>query len=214
MKRGHLAHLPIPPLLLITDRGQTRQSLETVVGKALDAGCRWLLFREKDLPLAARRDLAEKMRQLTQAHGALLLLSNDLELAAALGADGVQLSRDGNPRAARNRLGPGALIGRSAHDTTEAAAAFEGGADYVTLSPVFPSTSKPGYGPVLGLDGLAAVARRLSGPVIALGGVTAANGPSCLAQGAAGLAVMGEVMRAAQPEAEVAALLDAFPGQS
>jgi len=71
------------------------------------------------------------------------------------------------------------------------------GADYVTVSPVFLTVSKPGYGPALGTDGLARIVARVAGPVIALGGVTAANAASCRAAGAQGVAVMGEVMRAA-----------------
>jgi thiamine-phosphate pyrophosphorylase len=86
-------------------------------------------------------------------------------------------------------------------------ALLSAGADYVTVSPVFLTASKPGYGPALGLDGLAHIVERVAGPVIALGGVTAANAASCRAAGAHGIAVMGEVMRAADPRAAVDAIL-------
>ena len=103
---------------------------------------------------------------------------------------------------------PRALIGASAHSAAEAAALIAAGADYVTVSPVFLTESKPGYGPAIGLDGLAeAVAARLGA---ALAGVTPANAAACLAAGAAGVAVMGEVMRAADPEATVRALVEAI----
>ncbi len=211
MSRAEPSSLPSPPLLLISDRRQAQGGsglpLEAVAAQALAAGCKWLLLREKDLALGPRRAMAAGLRHLTRAQGARLLLSNDIGLAREIGADGVHLSRDGDPAAARDRLGPSALVGRSAHGLEEARSAFERGADYVTLSPVFSSASKPGYGPALGLGGLQATASVLSGPVIALGGVTAENGGACLAHGAKGLAVMGEVMRAARPGAEVAALL-------
>jgi thiamine-phosphate pyrophosphorylase len=84
------------------------------------------------------------------------------------------------------------------------------GADYATLSPVFPTASKPGYGPAIGLDGLAEAAARAPGPVIALGGILAENAPRCLAAGACGVAVMGEVMRAGDPQAVVEAILAAI----
>jgi thiamine-phosphate pyrophosphorylase len=84
------------------------------------------------------------------------------------------------------------------------------GADYVTLSPVFLTESKPGYGPALGLEGLAAAVAAAKGPVIALAGITAANAAACIRAGAAGVAVMGEVMRAADPEATVRALVEAI----
>ena len=84
------------------------------------------------------------------------------------------------------------------------------GADYVTLSPVFLTDSKPGYGPALGLDALAAAAAAAPGPIIALAGITPDNAASCLAASARGIAVMGEVMRADDPEATVRRLLAAF----
>ncbi len=84
------------------------------------------------------------------------------------------------------------------------------GADYVTVSPVFPTASKPGYGPAIGLDGLAGRSRRRAAPVVALGGITPDNAALCRAAGAVGIAVMGEVMRADDPQATVARLIHAF----
>jgi thiamine-phosphate pyrophosphorylase len=81
------------------------------------------------------------------------------------------------------------------------------GADYVTASPVFVTASKPGYGPPLGLDGLARIVAAARGPVIALGGITEGNAAECLAAGACGIAVMGEVMRSAEPRISVQQLL-------
>jgi thiamine-phosphate pyrophosphorylase len=130
----------------------------------------------------------------------------------AAGAGGVHLPSGKSPEAARARL-PAGLIGASAHSAAEAAALLGSGADYVTLSPVFPTASKPGYSPAIGLDSLADVAGRRLGPVIALGGITAANAPLCLAAGARGVAVMGEVMRATDPRTAVEALLAAMLGR-
>ena len=87
---------------------------------------------------------------------------------------------------------------------------LRGGADYVTVSPVFVTASKPGYGPALGLDGLARITGQSPGAVIALAGITADNSARCLAAGARGVAVMGNVMRAADPGATVEALLRAI----
>jgi thiamine-phosphate pyrophosphorylase len=102
------------------------------------------------------------------------------------------------------------LIGVSAHSPEEAAAQLRAGADYVTLSPIFLTASKPGYGPAVGLDALAAAARLSSGPVIALGGIDADNVAACLAAGASGIAVMGDIMRSADPETTVRRLLTAI----
>ncbi|GIF46122.1 thiamine-phosphate pyrophosphorylase [Asanoa ferruginea] len=87
-----------------------------------------------------------------------------------------------------------ALVGRSCHDAAEVAAAAAEGCDYVTVSPVYLSASKPGYGPPLGPPGLAALTRNAP-PVYALGGVSPAEAAACRAAGAYGVAVMGAVMR-------------------
>ena len=120
------------------------------------------------------------------------------------------MPRDGDPKSARARLGVTALIGVSAHNLDEAKRAEKAGADYVTLSPVFASDSKPGYGPALGLDGLTAVVHAVALPVLALGGVTAARVPACVKAGATGVAVMGEVMRGEDPETCMAGIDSAF----
>ena len=202
--------LPRPPLLLITDRTQARQPLERIAAAAFAAGCRWLLLREKSLPPGERLALTRALLAVARAHGATLLVSGDLEAAAL--ADGVQLQRDGDIAAARARLGPSAIIGFSAHDSRAVEDAAIAGADYVTVSPVFPSASKPGYGPALAVAGLRDLAKAASimgeaMPVLALGGIGAANAGDCLSAGAAGVAVMGEAMRSDNPGAVVASLL-------
>jgi thiamine-phosphate pyrophosphorylase len=194
--------LPVPPLLVISDRHQARRPLEEVAEAVFAAGCRWFSLREKDLPPQERRALLGALVTLGRRFGAVVTAHEDIEAVAAAGADGVHLPSGGNPVAARARL-PGALIGASAHSADEAAASLRAGADYVTLSPVFLTASKPGYGPELGLDGLARIVTRVQGDIVALGGITAENAAACLAAGARGIAVMGEVMRAADPQATV-----------
>jgi thiamine-phosphate pyrophosphorylase len=109
---------------------------------------------------------------------------------------------------ARQRLGHTAVIGVSAHRQGDVAAAAAAGADYVTLSPIFLTSSKPGYGPALGLVAIGQAAKfRIS--VLALGGITAGTVAACLDAGAGGVAVMGEVMRSDDPGGTVGTLLAA-----
>jgi len=138
--------------------------------------------------------------------GAVVMAHEDVEAVVAVGAHGVHLPSGGSPEAARARL-PGALVGASVHSAEEAAALLRAGADYVTVSPVFLTASKPGYGSALGLDGLAHIVARSPGPVVALGGITPENVALCLSTGVRGVAVMGEVMRSADPQATVARIL-------
>jgi thiamine-phosphate pyrophosphorylase len=203
--------LPQPPLLVISDRNQARMPLEAIAAAIFAGGCRWFSLREKDLPAPERSALLARLVTLGRRWRATITVHDDLDAASATGADGVHLPGRGNAAAARARL-PGGLIGVSAHSAAEAAAMLASGADYATLSPVFVTASKPGYGPAIGLAGLADAVSQASGPVIALGGVTAENAAHCLAAGARGVAVMGEVMRASDPRAAVAAILAAISG--
>ncbi|HEV8680824.1 MAG TPA: thiamine phosphate synthase [Stellaceae bacterium] len=201
--------LPAPPLLVISDRSQTMRPLVEVAAAAFAGGCRWFSLREKDLPTAGRSDLLRALVALGHRFGAVVSVHDDVAAAIACGAGGVHLPGGGDPGEARRHL-PHGLIGVSAHSPAEAAAQLAAGADYVTLSPIFLSASKPGYGPALGLDALAKAARLAPGPIIALAGIDAGNAADCLAAGARGIAVMGEVMRAADPEAAVRRLIAAI----
>ena len=205
--------LPHPPLLVISDRRQAGQPLEQIAEAAFSGGSRWFSLREKDLPSAERRTLLGTLVALGRRFDATVTVHDDIEAAVATGAAGVHLPSGGDPRAARARL-PGALIGASAHSSQEVASLLRAGADYVTVSPVFLTASKPGYGPALGTDGLTAIIAEASGPVVALGGVSTDNAALCRAAGASGIAVMGEVMRAADPQATVARLIGAFSAKA
>jgi thiamine-phosphate pyrophosphorylase len=176
-------------------------------------GCRWFSLREKDLPPPERSALLAGLVEVGRRFGAVVTAHEDIEAVAMAGADGVHLPSGGSPEAARPRL-PGGLIGASAHSADEAATLLCAGADYVTVSPVFLTASKPGYGPALGLEGLAHIVARAAGPVIALGGITAENAASCLDTGARGIAVMGEVMRSADPRGTVECMLRALSDKS
>jgi thiamine-phosphate pyrophosphorylase len=203
--------LPSPPLLVISDRSQATRPLAEIAEAVFRGGCRWFSLREKDLPGAARRELLHALIVLGRRFGATITVHDDIEAAIATDADGVHLPGGADVAAARRRL-PSKLIGISTHAPHQAAAQLAAGAHYATLSPIFLTTSKPGYGPALGFDALTHAASLAAGPVIALAGIGEHNAAACLAAGAAGIAVMGEVMRAADPEATARGLIDAISG--
>jgi thiamine-phosphate pyrophosphorylase len=182
------------------------------VSLAIQAGLRLVQLREKQLPHAEYLALAHDLRRLTARHDALLLLNARVELVREVGADGVHLPRAADVASARQRLGPEAVIGYSAHSRTELDRAQRDGADFVTLSPVFPSLSKPGYDAALGLERFGTLAQSASLPVYALGGVTIVNARDCLAAGAAGVAVVGAIMAAPDIGAVIGGLLEALHG--
>lgn len=204
--------LPQPPLLLITDRTQAARPLDWVIAAALEGGVRWISLREKDLDATARRVLLRRLLPLTRAAGALLMVHDDLAAAIELNLDGVHLPAAGQAGLARQGL-PHALIGQSWHGEAAAAMCRDPALDYLTLSPIYLTDSKPGYGPGLGAAGLRAAAAVTPKPLVALGGIDADRIAPCRAAGAAGFAVMGAVMRAADPATLCAALVAAARGK-
>jgi thiamine-phosphate diphosphorylase len=185
--------------MVFTDRRQGRRGLPEIVAAAVHGGARLVVLRERDLAHGDRSALAARLYAvLAPAAGRLLLAGR------TAGPDGQHLAAT-DPWPAR----PRGLVGRSCHDETELAAAAAEGAAYATVSPVFATISKPGYGPPLGLSRLAHLCAGARLPVYALGGVeTAEQAAACRQAGAAGVAVMGAVMRAADPATLVAALVD------
>lgn len=147
----------------------------------------------------ARLRLGERVVSLAHARGARVLVNGDPALACALGACGLHLGKGTLPVSQARAGGYAGLIGYSAHSGEEAAGALAQGADFATLSPVFPTNSKFSLGPVLGLDALERAARACGGPVYALGGVGAENAAECLARGAHGVALIGAILGAPDP---------------
>jgi thiamine-phosphate pyrophosphorylase len=207
-------NLPDPPLLLVTDRRQTRRPLKEVVERACAGGCRWVSLREKDLPADAQVAMARDLAPIARRYGARLTLHGDADLARAAGLDGVHLSAHGDGAEARVTLGPHALVGISIHSFAEAMTIDAAVIDYAVAGPAYLTASKPGYGPALGPDGLAAICRAAKVPIVAIGGIEADNAAAVMAAGAAGIAVMGSVMRAAEPRNVMGDLLMAIVPQS
>jgi thiamine-phosphate pyrophosphorylase len=200
--------LPDPPLLLITDRRLASGPLVDVVTAAFEGGCRWVMVREKDLATAQLAPLVAAVVTAARPYGATVTVNGDAEAARVARAHGVHLPQ--RTVAETGVPDTGALVGVSAHSPGEAEeAAARPGVGYVTMSPVFGSVSKSGYGPCVGLGGLRAAAEAVDCPVVALGGVTAGNAADCLAAGAAGVAVLGSVMQADEPFAAASSLVRA-----
>ncbi len=139
----------------------------------------WIQLREKDLPDDELLAIARELVKLPVK----LIVNSNFDVARACGAAGVHLPSNIPIPAS---LPGDFLIGVSCHSVAEVRRAVR--ASYTLLSPIFPSPSKPGYGPALGLAQLAEAARSVPVPVLALGGVNESNAPACVAAGAAGYA--------------------------
>ncbi|MCX7897784.1 MAG: thiamine phosphate synthase [Rhodocyclaceae bacterium] len=185
---------PLAGLYALTPDDALTPRLLALVDLALAGGVRLLQYRNKAAPLPLRREQAKALRRLTQAHGALLIVNDDVWLAVEVGADGVHLGRDdlgpGGLRTAREALGERRILGVSCYDDlARAEEAVEAGADYIAIGSVFASKSKP-QAARASLTLVAEAKRRFPTPVAAIGGITLENAAQVLAAGADMLAVM------------------------
>jgi thiamine-phosphate pyrophosphorylase len=181
-----------------------------VVGQALAAGVRAVQLREKDLSTRDQYHLAEKLLAKTRAAGAALLINDRVDVAMALAADGVQLTRRSlPPRESRELLGTKRLIGVSCHSLADVREAADGGVDFVVLGPIFETPSKAAYGSPL-TTAILREARATTGlPILAIGGIQMTRVPEVMTAGADGIAVISAVMAAPDPGQAAAELLAA-----
>jgi thiamine-phosphate pyrophosphorylase len=194
---------------LITDRRQAPgEDIVKAVAGALDGGIRAVQLREKDLPGKDLYRLAGRMRNLTARYGARLLINDRVDVAMAVGADGVHLGGSSMPASvARKLLGEEALIGCSTHSESELRVAADQGADFATFGPVYPTASKAAYGPPVGVTALAGACGKSAIPVFALGGVKAENTGEAIGAGAFGIALISGVVAATEPRGAATDLL-------
>ncbi|MFN3479937.1 MAG: thiamine phosphate synthase [Thermodesulfovibrionales bacterium] len=184
-------------LYLITDRRVVRDNgILSAVEEALSGGVRAVQLREKDLKIRELLDLAYRMRDLTKRYGALLFINDRVDVAIAVGADGVHLGRDSIPPSAVRRVSNDLIIGVSTHSVAEAIEAEKEGADFITLGPVFYTPSKAGYGEPLGLNTLKKVCSSVSLPVLAIGGIKPDTIKEVIGSGAKGVAVISAILGA------------------
>jgi thiamine-phosphate pyrophosphorylase len=182
-------------LYLITDRRVTRKPLPEAVRLALEGGVRAVQLREKDLPIRDLMALARELRDLTKEFGAKLFINDRVDVALAVGADGVHLGTRSMPVSiVRAIVGSPMLIGVSTHSVAEAQAAEQGGADFLTLGPIYETPSKAQFGAPLGLAPLREARRRVEIPIFAIGGVKGRNIGHVLWAGAYGVAMISAVL--------------------
>ncbi len=190
-------------LYVITDRGLARGRDEVEIARAaLRGGATAIQLRGKDQDARRLCELGRALLLATRAAGALLFVNDRLDVAQAIGADGVHLGQEDLPCGEARRIaGPGLLIGVSAESPALAQAAERDGADYLGTGSVYATSSKADAGAPIGVAGLAKVVAATTLPVVAIGGITAAQAPACIAAGACGVAVISAVIGAEDPEA-------------
>lgn len=187
----------ISGLYAVTPDGDDTPALIAAVEAALAGGAGLLQYRNKPAPAVLRLSQASALLVLCRRYRVPLIINDDLDLALAVSADGLHLgAEDGSLAAARARLGTAKILGASCYDRLELALeAARLGADYVAFGSFFPSSVKPGAVRAP-LTLLRDAKRRLSMPVVAIGGITLENAPQLIAAGADGVAVISALFGA------------------
>jgi thiamine-phosphate pyrophosphorylase len=163
----------------------------------LAAGPCCLQLRAKDMSAREMREAAARLLPMCRSAGVPFCVNDRVDVALAVGADAVHVGQDDLPLAeTRALVRARMLIGVSTHDQAQAVAAAEGGADYIGFGPIFATSTKMNPDPVIGLSGLTAVARRVSKPIVAIGGIELEQVPAVAAAGASAAAVISAVDRA------------------
>ena len=173
-------------------------------------GARWVEYRDKDAADELARTRAAALVVAGRRLGVDVLVNDRVEVARLTGAAGVHLGQDDMPAAAaRQRLGPRALIGISVDTAAEARAAADLPVNYVAIGPIFPTASKPNAGPVVGLEGVRAAAVATDTPLVAVGGIDAGNAADVTAAGADCVAAISAFLAGDDVEAATRCLLAA-----
>jgi thiamine-phosphate pyrophosphorylase len=189
-------------LYLVTDTELARgRSLRQIVAAAIYGGVTMVQYREKNASTRRMIEEALELCQLCCSYNVPFIVNDRLDVALAVGADGVHVGQDDMPAAvARKLIGPGKILGVSVENVAQAQAALADGADYVGASPIFATPTKTDAPPPMGIEGLQELARGCTLPIVAIGGLNAANAAAVLRAGAAGLAVVSAIVSAEDVE--------------
>jgi thiamine-phosphate pyrophosphorylase len=176
----------------ITDRRLSGLSITEQVSQLIAGGARLIQIRDKELSAAELFREAEASINLAQESGAQIIINDRADLAYALKAHGVHLGQeDLPPQAARQLLGPDAIVGFSTHTLEQVHAARSQPVSYIAFGPVFPTMTKKNPDPVVGVDAIRRVKEIVGDkPLVAIGGITAANAPSVISAGADAVAMI------------------------
>lgn len=184
-------------LYLIADVEQIKEDMPSSVKMAIDGGVKAIQLRGKNLSAKELLKIGERLRHLTHIESVKLFINDRIDVAMAIQADGVHLGQNSMPvKLARETSGDRFIIGVSTHSLKEAMDAEVGGADFITVGPIFETESKLRYGSPVGLTTLADVCRKVKIPVFAIGGISIERVNSVMKEGAHGVAVISAILKA------------------
>ncbi len=205
MNRSELASFGF---YLVTDSGLSSHGTLHDVEHAVQAGCRIVQYREKNMSTREMVSEAAHIKKICDGR-AVFLVNDRIDVALAVDADGVHIGQDDMPfETARGLLGPEKVIGLTTHTVDESVAAERVGADYIGLSPIFNTSTKADAGPGCGLAMVKSVRKAVSLPIVAIGGLSKENTGDVIAAGADMAVAISAVVKADDVAGEVRSFID------
>jgi thiamine-phosphate pyrophosphorylase len=186
----------------ITDAGLSRAGIMADVKNAVRAGVRVVQYRNKTGTTAELYQEAAELRRLCR--NTILLINDRIDIALAIGADGVHLGQEDMPvRDARRLLGKNKIIGCTVHSLKEAKEARRSGADYLGLSPIFATSTKADAGEPAGVILVRKIKKEIALPLVAIGGITLENISQVIAAGADAICAISAVITKSDVKKEI-----------
>lgn len=197
-----------PTLYFITDStGFSEEEFLRRIKAALDGGITLMQLREKDRSTREYIDIAGKVHELSKACSVPLIIDDRLDVALAVGAEGVHLGQSDMPVAtARKIAGPGLIIGATTKTVEQAREAEDQGADYLGVGAIYPTTTHVNTR-ITSVETLKEICKEVSIPVNAIGGLNKTNLGVLEDSGISGICVVSAIMKAPDPKAEAQILL-------
>lgn len=188
-------------LYLVTDEQQDVTTLIHVVREAVAGGVTMVQIREKHAGIRAFLERAQALKSVLQGSNVPLIINDRIDVALAIGADGVHLGQSDMPvEYARKLLGPDKILGLSIETNQQLIDVNQQPVDYIGLSAIFASKTKQDTTTEWGIDGLTATLRKTSLPVVAIGGINMSNIHDVAATGVHGVALVSAICHAQNPK--------------
>jgi len=182
-----------------------------LIAEAVEGGATIIQLRGKKWTSRKFLDVGMKAVQFLRPRKIPLIINDRVDITLACKADGVHLGQDDMPLPyARKILGKNGIIGISVATPSEAETAEKVGADYVGAGPVFATLSKKDLGPILGLEGLRTIRERVKIPILAIGGISAANVADVISAGADGVAVISAITASENPKKAATEIIESI----
>lgn len=181
---------------------------------ALEGGCRWIQLRMKDCSDDEIIPVAKKVKELCRQYDSTFVIDDNVQIAKLLDLDGVHLGKNDMPvKSARDILGSNKIIGGTANTFEDVKRLYEDGADYIGCGPFRFTTTKKNLSPILGLEGYRSITAKMKAegidiPIVAIGGITAADIKDVMQTGVTGIALSGTVLNAENPTEEMKQIIN------